>query len=298
MTKKIIISLSIISLITAIAIGGTIAYFSDTETSTGNTFTAGAIDLTIDNQSYVTSPETGKLMFSQDTSWSFSDLTDQLFFNFTDLKPGDIGEDTISLHVTNNDAWACSRITLTLNDDMTCTEPELDDDSGCIPDDDQLFDGELAQNLYFLWWPDDGDNVLEIDEAAIIPPNFRVGDVPGGELVGVSLFDLNQSGAMTLSDSQYNFFTGAYNTQGGTPSLEGGKDYYVGKAWCYGGMTITPLPQDSNEGPLTRTSITCDGSSVGNESQTDKVMGDVEFYAVQSRNNEDFTCANYWNGQY
>lgn len=46
--KKIIISLSIIGAVAAIAVGGTIAYFSDTETSTGNTFTAGTLDLKVD----------------------------------------------------------------------------------------------------------------------------------------------------------------------------------------------------------------------------------------------------------
>ena len=74
MSKKLILSLSIIGIVAAIVVGGTIAYFSDTETSTGNTFTAGAIDLTIDNESYVTNPETGELMLSEGTSWDFSDL--------------------------------------------------------------------------------------------------------------------------------------------------------------------------------------------------------------------------------
>ncbi len=41
--KKILISLSIIGAVAAIAVGGTIAYFSDTKTSTGNTFTAGTL---------------------------------------------------------------------------------------------------------------------------------------------------------------------------------------------------------------------------------------------------------------
>jgi len=284
MNKKIIISLGIIGLAAAIAIGATTAFFSDTETSTGNIITAGAIDLTIDNESYITD-ENGVLVYSHDTSWELSDLTNQLFFNFDDLKPGDLGEDTISLHVDNNDAWACSKITLTQNKENGMTEPEakVDDSWGD-------FGGELAQNLYFLWWPDDGDNVLEVDEAAIIPPNFREGGEMTGALVGVSLLQLSESGSMTLSDSQYNFFTGEYNAQGGTPSLEGETDYYVGKAFCYGGMTIIPQSED-NTGPLVRTSIICDGAQVGNESQTDKVMGDIEFYAVQSRNNSNFTCA-------
>ncbi len=47
MNKRILISLSVIGLVAAIAIGGTIAYFSDTETSVGNTFTAGTIDISL-----------------------------------------------------------------------------------------------------------------------------------------------------------------------------------------------------------------------------------------------------------
>ncbi|HDJ30461.1 MAG TPA: hypothetical protein ENF31_00645, partial [bacterium] len=50
MNKKILISLSIIGIVAAIAVGGTIAYFSDTETSEGNTFTAGVIDISIDGE--------------------------------------------------------------------------------------------------------------------------------------------------------------------------------------------------------------------------------------------------------
>jgi len=48
MNKKIILSLSVIGVVAAIAVGGTIAYFSDTETSVGNTFTAGTIDISLD----------------------------------------------------------------------------------------------------------------------------------------------------------------------------------------------------------------------------------------------------------
>jgi len=48
--KKIILSLAIVGVVGAIAIGGTIAYFSDTETSTGNTFTAGTLNLAVNGQ--------------------------------------------------------------------------------------------------------------------------------------------------------------------------------------------------------------------------------------------------------
>ena len=49
MSKKIIISLSVIAAVAAITVGGTIAYFNDTETSTGNIFTAGSLDLKVDH---------------------------------------------------------------------------------------------------------------------------------------------------------------------------------------------------------------------------------------------------------
>jgi predicted ribosomally synthesized peptide with SipW-like signal peptide len=49
--KKILISLAIIGVVAAIGVGATVAYFSDTETSTGNTISAGTIDISVDNNS-------------------------------------------------------------------------------------------------------------------------------------------------------------------------------------------------------------------------------------------------------
>jgi predicted ribosomally synthesized peptide with SipW-like signal peptide len=49
MNKKIILSLSVIGIVAAIAIGGTVAYFSDTEASTGNILVAGSLDLKVDH---------------------------------------------------------------------------------------------------------------------------------------------------------------------------------------------------------------------------------------------------------
>lgn len=46
--KNITKSLLMIVAVAALAIGGTVAYFSDTETSTGNTFTTGTIDINVD----------------------------------------------------------------------------------------------------------------------------------------------------------------------------------------------------------------------------------------------------------
>lgn len=47
--KKVLISVGIIGIVAALAIGATIAYYSDTETSEGNIFTAGSVDLKVDH---------------------------------------------------------------------------------------------------------------------------------------------------------------------------------------------------------------------------------------------------------
>ncbi len=266
MNKKIVISLSVIAAVAAIAVGGTVAFFSDTETSTGNTFTAGAIDLKIDNESYYNGA------VSQGTTWELDDLTGQLFFNFYDLKPGDIGEDTISLHVNSNDAWLCAAVQITENSDQSCTEPELQDDADC-PD-----GGELAENIEFAFWADDGDNVYEIDETLLL--EGKLSSLQGDE------------GKIALADSEYNVWSEVPGPLGA------GQTQYIGKAWCFGTLTMTPLVAGT-EGPLDRPGFaSCNGATVNNAPQTDRVMGDIQFYAEQARNNSDFTCAENYTPSY
>src|SRR3990172_48752 len=134
--KKLLLSFFTIGVVASLVFGITQAFFSDTETSQNNVLTAGKLDLKIDNTSYLNHAT------SSATTWKSKDLTsNDFFFNFNDLKPGDEGEDTISVHVDNNDAWACMEMTLTKNDDNTCTEPEQIDDPGCNEPDGDLFDG-------------------------------------------------------------------------------------------------------------------------------------------------------------
>lgn len=277
--KKILLSIGMIALVGAIVAGATGAFFSDTETSSGNTFTAGAIDLKIDNESYVTDVN-GDLVASPSTSWTLSDLTNQLFFDFNDIKPGDIGEDTISVHVTSNDAWACMAIKLTKDADNDCTEPESLDDASCnIGDSLSNENGELDSTLHFAFWADDGDNVYEEGEQI-----FKRGTAE-------DIFDGNE---WAIADSNVNVWA---TTTGSSP-LVGERTYFIAKAWCAGALTDNAVVQDgfgkivdSTNGPLERgTGFTCDGRDVNNESQTDSIMADVSFRAVQSRNNGLFVC--------
>jgi predicted ribosomally synthesized peptide with SipW-like signal peptide len=52
MDKKILVSVMVIGLVAALAGAGLYAYFSDTETSSNNTFTAGTLDLTVNGPGF------------------------------------------------------------------------------------------------------------------------------------------------------------------------------------------------------------------------------------------------------
>ncbi len=267
--KRILLSLLILSATGALAFGVSRAFFSDTETSTGNTFTAGAIDLKVDNTSYLNSGVDGVMVSVPSLTWTATDLVNELFFNFADIKPGDLGEDTVSLLVTSNPAWVCADIDVTANDDVTCTEPELDDEPGCTAPGTGL--GELADQLNFIFWADDGDNVLEEEEQVLTQgPASAV-------LNGVT---------WALADSQHN----VWGVQG---PMEPNVTKYIGKAWCFGELTV-PVErflQEETGDPTTRgAGVLCNGSQVDNAAQTDKLMGDIVFRAVQARHNENFVC--------
>lgn len=253
---------------------GTGAFFSDTETSTGNIFTAGAIDLTIDNESYYNG------VLNEGTSWAATNLTTQKFFDFNDIKPNDYGEDTISIHVATNDAYMCADVTLTSNNDNGINEPEgLDGDVT-----DGAGNGELADLVNFAWWADDGDNVFESDETLLDP------------IGPIGALEIGEAYPLALADSDENIWTGnAGPILGNTP-------YYIGKAWCFGAMAAAPLAPSDYTGPDANNDgvgaagtpqdggFTCDGGNVDNQSQTDSLTADIEFSAVQARNNPNFQC--------
>ncbi len=182
MNKKILMSLSVIAAAAAAVIGGTGAFFSDTETSTGNTFTAGAIDLQVDSQQrynnavcvggvwvlvdgqQITNPQYPVLGEACGGAWSLKDLmpTVDKFFDFGDLKPGDNGSNSISLHVINNDAWVCAAVSNLTDADNSLTEPETPVDA------DGLVSGELKESMVVTIWKDtDGDNVLDGGESVL-----------------------------------------------------------------------------------------------------------------------------------
>jgi len=114
MNKKILISLSVIGIVAAIAVGGTIAYFSDTETSIGNTFTAGTIDISVNDMN----------------PWGQS-------FTLADMKP--CYTDYINFRINNdlsdpNPVNIFKKITVTSEETGTVSEPECAEQKGVWTD--------------------------------------------------------------------------------------------------------------------------------------------------------------------
>lgn len=285
--RRILTSVFVIALLAAAVLGATRAFFSDTETSTGNTFAAGDIDLQIDNTSYAIDwnipgykNPTGAFVASNHT-WEMKDLTIEKFFDFVDLKPGDYGEDTISVHVGSNDAWVCAAARITADNDNTYTEPETADDQ-TVGQNPTATDGELDEGLNFVFWIDDGDNVLEFcneeEDVDCVDEREKV-------FLQGTLADMGKAGQIALADSNSSII-------GQGKPIPGGATFYIGKYWCFGKIEFAPVAQGNNS-PLKNTGFTCDGAGVDNAAQTDVIVGDLQFYAQQARHNPKFLCRNW-----
>lgn len=266
--KKILLSLGSLIFAGALLAGGTIACINNVHAADWGGFNSGSFDLKVDNESYKTN-DVGVLTKSAPTSWDNpSSLNHKLFFNFTDLKPGDFGGDTVSLHTTA-DAWLCMSLTLTNTFENGQTEPEKLDDATA-----QKKKGELQKQLNFFFWMDDGDTVYE---------------------KGEKIF--KQGTAQTLFDGTYWPLTDSHQCVWGKKEPLKSRDLkYVGVGWCYGNLTPAGIVQDgkgktSTNSPLTRgTGFVCEGSQWGNKAQTDSIALNVALAAVQAKGNGHYRC--------
>lgn len=183
------------------------------------------------------------------------DLPGTPFWNFGDVKPQDEGRDVFSLHVASNDAWACLVIKNVQNDENTLIEPEAT--AGDVtPGVAGVGGGELGNYMHLFLWRDlNGDGMYQ----------------PG-------------SGETALSQGLFGTATTTLAIHDSTTTngpLVANTPEDVGAAWCAGMQTV-----DNVTGV-----ITCDGSTMGNDAQTDSLKADLEFYATQQRNQPSFKCA-------
>lgn len=183
------------------------------------------------------------------TLWGEKDLgeNDQ-FFMFDDIKPGDRGTNLISLHIYDNDGWACLIVNDKSDDDNGLTDPEQE----AGDETDGVGEGDLSQFIEVFGWMDDGDGVYETGEETLFD----------GSLADPTVY-------LSIADS----LSGS--------KLIGSHTYYVGLAWCAGAQAV-----DSGAG-----TIACDGSTMGDIAQSDSLTAALTAFAEQWRNNESFDCA-------
>lgn len=186
-----------------------------------------------------------------DGSWSLTDLgPTNKFFNFSDIKPGDYGENTISYHVFDNDAYGCLMFPSVSDNDPKLTEPEKNEGGDST---EGIGQGELLKNISVVMWQDEGDNILEPNETLLT------------------------NGVELAKDVFSRPFTLANKASGPIVASE---TRYIGLAWCAGKMTIDD----------TSKALSCDGGFMGNEAQADSLLMDVSLYVEQARNNDEFVC--------
>ncbi len=197
---------------------------------------------------------------SCDNTWTMTDLgpTNKLF-NFGDIKPGDVGENTVSLHISNGDAWGKMVVDVTQDEDGTCVDPEEEAEGSACTDGK----GELRENLDFQVWLDsgvtagfqgkgndigEGDNIKQDGEIVLIEPGAV--DAGGEEWL------ITDAILAAYADNGNVLATGI--TADG--HMTSGVTYYFGIGW--------ELPSDT-----------------GNEAQTDIFESDITFEIEQYENN-------------
>lgn len=268
-TKSILGSVLVVAVAVMLTHNGTESFLSDSEISRENILTIGEIDLKIDWKE-TWSAYDGILEEQMET-----DLTEnQAIFELDDVKPGDDGEATISLHVIGNDAWACIDIVPVSNDDESSNEPELEVDD---PEDEaDLWDGELAQNLDLKIWIDEGliPGIQGRDEDSTEGDNIWQ-DYETPLYIGTALPEMGTALAMPGMDAVatplpgglplWNVPIDGNRDEEGIQPLIGCKTYYIGFHW--------EIPWE-----------------VGNEIQSDSFVFNMNFLVSQYRNQPVSPC--------
>jgi predicted ribosomally synthesized peptide with SipW-like signal peptide len=175
--KKILLSLLTVALVSSSAVGATQAYFSDTETSTGNTFAAGSLDLAVDENNGLNTVK----------------------FTVANMRPGNQPKATYTLNNVGslNGYLDLENISVSSNENG-CLEPETDaGDANC--DNPGLGQGELQDVVnmrLFLdgdcnGWIGTGETVFYNGDTGSVASNYELDEqINAGDHVCVTaLFD-------------------------------------------------------------------------------------------------------------
>ncbi len=165
MKRKATIAFLALITVAVMSSGAMYAYFNDTETSSGNSFTAGTLDLTVNGQE----------------TWNSTEFT------LSNLVPGSSGFKTMLLTNAGNTPGALTgKLTNINNGPGITTEPEA------LLGTDQ---GELAANMMITVWVD-GNSNGQVDgtettaysgSVAAATSNWNLGSLAGGATSKVSI---------------------------------------------------------------------------------------------------------------
>jgi hypothetical protein len=243
MTLSLPIRIAAIGAFTALMI----LAFSYRADATGFTFANGGFNLKIDSKA------TYNGVLQPQSTWALKNLVPGVdkFFQLSDVKPGDTGTTTISIHV-DKEAWVCLDFENLKQKENGRNEPEqLADNSGGANS------GELAAGTEFFAWYDDGDN------------KYEIGELP---LFGTST---PQSALQLFNNATYVIADAAAGN-----AIPANQTKYIGITFCAGNLTVNTATAK----------ISCDGKVLGNAAQTDSFSVDIGLRAVPKKDNKNFTC--------
>ena len=230
--NKILIRLGIIGIVAAVAIGGTIAYFSDTETSVGNTIIAGTIDIAVDDQN----------------AWTET-------FTIDDLKPGETENKDFRVNNVGSNPVNLSKKLFNIEGDQgTASEPECVKEAGNWNDTDKTCDNpanvyyNIQDHIYYdlsvkvhenggnlIWWqeietgnriltnvyPNDNTYIdlgmIPVGGYMIVHQSYHFDENAGNEYQGDTLtFDMEFKGEQLVSQAD-GYTTVALENKSGDP---------------------------------------------------------------------------------
>ena len=160
--KKILISLMAIALVIGLVGAGAFAYFSDTETSTGNAFAAGTLDLTVNG----------------------NNGTNTVLFNSTNMKPGSQPKGTYTLNNIGSIAGYIDIENVSfVSNENTLTEPEIE--AGDTTSDTGELDDVLNVRMFLDYngdgWISTGDVTFYNGYVKDLPTHFELNEpIPAG----------------------------------------------------------------------------------------------------------------------
>lgn len=270
--KSILGSILVIGVVTAMLGASTQSWLSDEEKSVGNFLVAGSLDLKVDLVNSTHYRHNGTLLEWKNFSEKNLGPRDK-FFCWDDIKPGDYGEFTLSLHLYDNPSYLYFNISNILDIDNGINEPE-DMVDGVKNGSDSTPTGDLDDYVFFWIWIDwgvipgfgddeesEGDNECQCSSGEPVITHGHLKDIsPNGET-------WNLSKIMEMYGYPY----------GISGIMQPCVTYYIAIAWFIPG-------EDMKEGDYFEPFdyyLPEDIPGAGNIIQTDKWAADMTFYVEQ-----------------